>query len=171
MMAIKKIQQILFTIDEDPQSRYDVIQCFNRNMFFTCSFAYQTCVIDRTNNQIKGSPPCQEFIERAMLDPVCTKAVKFLIKMHRLFKLCPTLFTGERLNLKAYPRKDMHQMESCQMNSEGLFQFILIKYESFLAVSFKERVASTYFCYQCEKGAIDFLIFSNCAFYSVSLKR
>ena len=26
------------------------------------------------------------------------------------------------------------------MNSEGLFQFILVKYESSLAVSFKERV-------------------------------
>lgn len=109
-------------------------------MFFACSFSYQTCVIDRTNNQIKGSPPCQEVIQRIMADPACKVTGKFLIKMHRLYKLCPTLFTGKRLNLKAYPRKDMHQMESCQMNNEGLFQFILIKYESSPAVSFKQSV-------------------------------
>ena len=139
-MAVNKVQQILSTIDKGSQSIYDFIQCFNRNMFYICSFAYQTCVIDRTNNQMKGSPPCQEAIQRALKDPVCTETVKFLIKMNRLDKLCPTLFTGKRLNLKEHPWKDMHQMESCQMNSEGLFQFILVKYESSLAVSFKERV-------------------------------
>ena len=97
-------------------------------MFLACSFSYQTCVINRTKNQIKGSPPCHEVIERIMADPVCKQTSKFLIKMHRLYKLCPTVFTGERLNFKAYPRKDMHQMESCQMSNEGVFKYILIKY-------------------------------------------
>lgn len=138
--AVNEIQQILSTINNEPESIQQLMQCCSRNLFFICSYVHQTCVIDRTNNQMKGSPPCQEAIQRALKDPVCTETVKFLIKMNRLDKLCPTLFTGKRLNLKEYPWKDMHQMESCQMNSEGLFQFILVKYESSLAVSFKERV-------------------------------
>ena len=125
--AVNEIQQILSTINNEPESIQQLMQCCSRNLFFICSYVQQTCVIDRTNNQIKSSPPCQEVIDRMMLDPDCKVSFKFLMKIHRMHKLCWSLFTGKRLNLTAYPRKDIQHMESCQMNNKGLFHFIFIK--------------------------------------------
>ena len=152
------------------------ITMFQSEYVFCLLIFLQTCVIDRTKNQIKGCPPCQEVIERIMADPVCKQTRKYLIKIHRLYKLCPTLFTGERLNFKAYHQKGMDQMESCQMSKKGVFKFILIKYWSSLAISFKERVcfvisyAGTYFCWRYENAAIYFNILSNSTFCSDSLE-
>ena len=149
------------------------MQCCSRNLFFICSYVHQTCVIDRTNNQIKSSPPCQEVIDRMMLDPDCKVSFKFLMKIHRMHKLCWSLFTGKRLNLTAYPRKDIQHMESCQMNNEGLFHFIFIKKWIISSNIFKERqslnvsYAGIYSWWQWKKGAACHFIVFYSAFYTV----
>ena len=125
--AINEIKLILSTIDINPHSIQKIIDCFSSNKFLICSFYHQTCVINRLNNQIKPSPPCKEVIDNMEKHPACKISFKFTEKMYRLNKLCPGFLAGERMNFTAYPRKDIQNLEQCQMNHNGWFSCIFLE--------------------------------------------
>ena len=118
--AFNEIKNILSTIDHNPKAIQDIIDCYVINAFFICSFYHQTCVIDQTNNQVKPTPPCKEVIENMEINPKCNATFRFTSKMYQLNLLCPNLFAGERMNFGEYPRRDIKNLENCQMNHNGL---------------------------------------------------
>ena len=118
--AFNEIKDILSTMDHNPKAIQAITDCYSNNGFFICSFYHQTCVIDQENNQVKSSPPCKEVIEDVEKNPKCKASLRFASKMNRLNLLCPNLFAGERMNFAEYPRRDIKELENCQMNRNGL---------------------------------------------------
>ena len=102
-------------MDHNPKAIQEVIDCYNSNAFFVCSFYHQKCVIDQANNQVKATPPCKEVIENMEKNPKCNASLRFTRKMYRLNLLCPNLFAGERMNFAEYPRRDIKNLENCQV--------------------------------------------------------
>ena len=107
-------------MDHNPKAIQEVIDCYNSHAFFVCSFYHQTCVIDQANNQVKPTTPCKEVIENMEKNPKCNASFRLTRKMYRLNLLCPNLFAGERMNFAEYPRRDIKNLENCQMNQNGL---------------------------------------------------
>ena len=125
--TFNKIQEILSTIDHNPKSVQAIIDCISNNWFFICLFWHETCIIDQENNNVKPTPPCKEVIEDMETDPKCKVTLNLMAKSYHLNTLCPALFSGEKTNFAEYPRRDIQKLESCQMNSKGLYLLCFFK--------------------------------------------